>query len=152
MIWNPDPQRRFNPLRGEWVIVSPHRESRPWHGQIEPAIPERAPVYDPGCYLCPGNVRAGGAVNPQYVSTFAFDNDYAALSPADPAADPPPAASDDGLLRTRPAHGLCRVVCFSPRHDLTLPRMEATSVREVVDTWIAECAAIAAHPWVEYAL
>jgi len=143
--------RRFNPLRGEWVIVSPHRDERPWRGQIErPALEAGAP-YDPECYLCPGNVRAGGAVNPRYASTFAFDNDYAALSRPDPVADAPP-GSEDGLLRTRAAAGVCRVVCFSPRHDLALPRMERASIRGVIDAWIAECESIAAQPWAEYAL
>ena len=146
------PHRRFNPLRGEWVIVSPHRDSRPWRGQVEPPAAEPVPAYDSGCYLCPGNVRAGGAVNPRYQSTFAFDNDYAALSRFEAAADAPPGGGDDSLLLARPAGGLCRVVCFTPRHDLTLPCMELTSIREVVDAWIAECAAIAAQPSMQYAM
>jgi len=146
------PHRRFNPLRGEWVIVSPQREERPWRGQIDPPPPSRTVPYDPDCYLCPGNVRAGGAVNPRYLSTFVFDNDFAALSRPDERAGPAASEGGDRLLLARPAAGLCRVVCFSPRHDLTLPRMDAASIRVVVDAWIAECGAIAAHAEMKYAL
>src|SRR5437867_8464366 len=106
------PHRRFNPLRGEWVIVSPQREERPWRGQIEPPPPSRTAPYDPDCYLCPGNMRAGGAANPRYTSTFVFDNDFPALSRPDERAGPAADERDDGLLLTRPAAGLCRVVCF----------------------------------------
>ena len=157
-MWNVEsgirdrPHRRFNPLRGEWVIVSPQREERPWRGQIEPPPPARTASYDPDCYLCPGNVRAGGAVNPRYTSTFVFDNDFAALSRPDEGAGPGADEGNDPLLLARPAAGLCRVVCFSPRHDLTLPRMDAASIRIVVDAWSAECGAIAAHPEMKYAL
>jgi UDPglucose--hexose-1-phosphate uridylyltransferase len=147
------PHRRFNPLRGEWVLVSPHRNQRPWQGEVEAAVAEPAAIYDPTCYLCPGNRRAGGAVNPQYASTFAFDNDYAALTPIDlTGIDQPPAASRSDLVNAQSARGLCRVVCFSPRHDLTLARMDVPSIRAVVETWIAECAAIAGHAWARYAL
>jgi UDPglucose--hexose-1-phosphate uridylyltransferase len=147
------PHRRFNPLRGEWVLVSPRRNDRPWQGQVEPPTPERTATYDPGCYLCPGNVRADGALTPRYESTFSFDNDYPALSPSTPpAVDPPLGARDADLLLARSARGLCRVVCFSPRHDLTLARMDVPSIRHVVETWIAECAAMAAHSWAQYAL
>jgi UDPglucose--hexose-1-phosphate uridylyltransferase len=146
------PHRRFNPLRGEWVLVSPQREERPWRGHIEPAPPERTASYDPDCYLCPGNVRAGGASNPRYTSTYVFDNDYAALAPAGAEAEQAIGGDHDPLLLSRPAAGLCRVVCFSPRHDLTLPSMPLPSIRDVVETWIAECARIAADPALDYAL
>ena len=81
------PHRRFNPLTRDWVLVSPHRTQRPWQGQTERQPEERELRYDPHCYLCPGNERAGGARNPQYDSTFVFDNDFAALKPDVPRAD-----------------------------------------------------------------
>ncbi len=140
--------RRFNPLRGEWVIVSPHRTERPWQGQVEAAETARVPAYDPSCYLCPGNARAGGVRNPKYSTTFAFDNDFAALLPG--AAEAP--ERTDPLLRAEPERGICRVVCFSPRHDLTLPGMDVQAIRTVVDAWIGECAALAAVPWTRYAV
>jgi UDPglucose--hexose-1-phosphate uridylyltransferase len=146
------PHRRFNPLRREWVLVSPQRNARPWQGQVEPPVAAQDVAYDRTCYLCPGNVRAGGAVNPRYESTFAFDNDYAALSPSPGTTDHPPAAPHASLMLARPARGLCRVVCFSPRHDLTLARMDVPSIRNVVERWVAECASIAAQPWARYAV
>jgi len=124
------PHRRRNPLTGEWVLVSPHRTQRPWQGQVEKAPPDERPTYDPDCYLCPGNARAGGVRNPSYDSTFVFTNDFAALLP-----DTPPARSDHPLLRFESQQGTCRVVCFSPRHDLTLPEMALTDIRRVVDVW-----------------
>jgi UDPglucose--hexose-1-phosphate uridylyltransferase len=143
--------RRFNPLRGEWVIVSDGRNARPWQGRIETPEPAQPPAYDANCYLCPGNERARGVRNPRYASTFAFDNDFPALVPEQPAPSfQPPAPTD--LLTARPERGLCRVLCFSPRHDLTLPRMETPEIRQVVDLWIDEYAAAAALPWARYAM
>jgi UDPglucose--hexose-1-phosphate uridylyltransferase len=124
------PHRRYNPLTGEWVLVSPHRTKRPWLGQVEKPVPEQLPAYDPDCYLCPGNERAGGQRNPTYESTFVFTNDFSALLP-----ETPPAGSQDPLLRYQSHTGTCRVVCFSPRHDLTLPEMDPVEIRRVVDVW-----------------
>jgi len=107
--------RCCNPLPDEWVLVSPHRTERPWQGQVERLPGEQRPAHDPTCYLCPGNGRAGGARNPAYETTFVFTNDFAALVPDAPASPP-----DDPLFRTVPVPGTCRVICFSPRHDLCL--------------------------------
>lgn len=125
--------RRYNPLTGEWVLVSPHRTQRPWQGQIERPPGEQRPAYDPTCYLCPGNGRAGGARNPAYESTFVFTNDFAALMPHAPAAP-----SNDPLFRAAPVPGDCRVMCFSPRHDLSLPEMPVEQIRAVVDVWAGQ--------------
>ncbi|MGB7437693.1 MAG: UDP-glucose--hexose-1-phosphate uridylyltransferase [Candidatus Acidiferrum sp.] len=136
------PHRRFNPLTKEWVLVSPHRTNRPWQGQVEPTPLEASLPYDPQCYLCPGNSRAGGAKNPQYTHTFAFDNDFAALQPDTPAGE----MREGDLLLAQSEAGRCRVVCFSPRHDLTLARMSVNEIRTVVDTWCDEFSKLAAQP------
>ncbi len=136
------PHRRHNPLLDEWVLCSPHRLARPWQGQIEPQLEEARPPFDPSCYLCPGNARAEGARNPPYTGTFAFDNDFPALRPDAGAVA---AASEDiGLLRARPESGRCRVLCYSPRHDLTLAGMEVAALRGVVDAWVEEVVTLGA--------
>lgn len=124
------PHRRYNPLTGEWVLVSPHRTKRPWRGQEEKPLLDERPAYDPTCYLCPGNERASGVRNPAYEATFVFTNDFAAL-----LADTPLANSDHPLQRFQSHQGTCRVLCFSPRHDLTLPEMAVDKIRRVVDLW-----------------
>jgi len=130
------PHRRLNVLNGEWVSVSPHRTQRPWQGRTEPTANIRLPEYDPQCYLCPGNVRAGGERNPHYRSTYVFDNDFAAFLPEVPAAE----ASKHPLLHAQTHAGTCRVLCFSPRHDLTLAQMSAAQIRPVVDLWAEQTA------------
>jgi len=141
------PHRRLNPLTREWVLVSPHRTQRPWLGKVEKAAQPSALQYDPDCYLCPGNARAGGVHNPQYKHTFVFDNDYPALLPEVQSAH---TAAPDPLLTALPEAGICRVVCFSPRHDLTLPRMTTEELRAVVDVWAQEMVSLESISWVRY--
>ena len=128
------PHRRLNMLSGEWVLVSPHRTKRPWQGQVERLPEEQRPTYDPNCYLCPGNTRAGETRNPAYDSTYVFTNDFAALLPDVPAAEYNP----NPLLHAHTTRGTCRVICFSPRHDLTLPLMSPEAIRRVVDLWATQ--------------
>lgn len=126
------PHRRRNPLTGHWVVVSPQRTKRPWQGQTDDGAAGNAATFDPACYLCPGNERAGGQHNPDYTSTFVFENDFAALLPGAPA---PANDAADELFEIDAAVGECRVLCFSPRHDLTLAKMSVAEIAVVVDLW-----------------
>ena len=141
------PHRRYNPLTGDWILVSPHRTQRPWQGQVEQTAPEQRPAYDPTCYLCPGNPRAGGECNPAYDGTFVFTNDYAAL-----LIDTPDGAFErgNGLIRAESERGTGRVVCFSPRHDLTLAEMTPDELTPVVDVWVEQYQELGALPQIGY--
>jgi UDPglucose--hexose-1-phosphate uridylyltransferase len=140
------PHRRWNPLLREWVLVSPHRTQRPWQGQVERIVQEQRPTYDPQCYLCPGNSRAGGHQNPNYTSTFVFDNDYAALMPAGAGGE----VNESPLIVARAERGICRVVCFSPRHDLTISNMELEHIAGVVELWCDQYRQLGAVDWINY--
>lgn len=126
--------RRLNPLTREWVLVSPHRTQRPWQGQTDRPQRPGVEAYDPACYLCPGNRRANGDVNPAYAHTFVFDNDFAALRP-DTGEE---SVNQGGLIVAEAEGGICRVICFSPRHDLTLARMAEPDIARVVSVWAEE--------------
>src|SRR5207248_3054770 len=140
------PHERFNPLLREWVLVSPQRTERPWQGKIEQPPSPPSVAYDPNCYLCPGNKRAGGKQTLPYTATYAFDNDFPALLPeVEPLQN-----GQNGLLVARTDRGLCRVLCFSPRHDLTIPRMNARELRGVVDAWAEQFSSLAQIPWVRH--
>jgi UDPglucose--hexose-1-phosphate uridylyltransferase len=141
------PHRRWNPLQQSWVLVSPHRTQRPWQGEVGQKNAPSSVAYDPECYLCPGNTRAGGAVNPDYPSVFSFVNDYSALLPDLPASIQTP---DSPLLQAEAVRGLCKVLCFHPNHSLTLARMTRAEIRAVVDAWTREYEEIGGLDWIEY--
>ncbi len=141
MLSDEKPHRRFNPLTREWVLVSPHRAQRPWLGQVERTPLESLPAYDPDCYLCPRNSRADGKRNPDYSGTFVFDNDFPALLPLQALRVEKGINSIPGdrrIFRAEPVSGICRVVCFSPRHDLTLPELTLSEAEAVVRTWVEQ--------------
>ncbi len=142
------PHRRYNPLAREWVLVSPQRSQRPWQGQVEKKALSELPPYDPDCYLCPSNPRAGGVRNPAYTDTFVFDNDFPAL-----LNDPSQAGmrnEQSELLQTESEPGICRVICFSPRHDLTIPQLPLESVEKVIHTWVDQSRELEALDWIRY--
>jgi len=141
-------EQRWHPLREEWVIVAAHRQQRPWTGNTVSAPPAPAVAYDPGCYLCPGNARVSGAVNARYASTFVFDNDHPCVGPD----APPEVAAPRPPYRAAPALGVARVVCFSPRHDLTLAEMPPAAIGDVVDVWRGQTRELGARPEVRQVL
>lgn len=143
MNWNDVPHRRCNPLTGETVLVSPHRNQRPWQGKVEGLLPAVSLRHDPTCYLCPGNRRAGAAVNPDYDGVFVFTNDFSAL--LEPI---PPASRHDGngLLVAESESGICKVVCFSPRHDLTVAGMDQPGLVAVVNAWTRQTIELGSRP------
>ena len=141
------PHRRWNPLRQSWVLVSPHRTQRPWQGEVARRSVPSGVAYDPQCYLCPGNQRAGGARNPAYEGISSFVNDYSALLPDSPAVSDAPASP---MLVAETARGLCKVLCYHPDHSLTLARMTRQEIRSVVDAWALEYEELGPLHWIEY--
>ncbi len=140
------PHRRFNPLKEEWVLVSPHRAKRPWQGQTEELVKDSLPEYDEKCYLCPGNERAGGARNEDYKGVFVFDNDYAAIKPDTPSRN----SYLSDIFKTETEQGICRVICFSPKHNLTIPEMELADVENVVQVWQDQYKQLAKDEMINY--
>lgn len=137
---------RLNILTGDWVLVSPHRMKRPWQGKVEDLPNDKRAPYEPKCYLCPGNTRADGSVNPDYTEPFAFVNDFSALLKDSPAGG----YNEGGLLQAKSESGVCKVLCFSPRHDLTLPQMTTEAIEKVIDLWQKEFLELAALPDIKY--
>jgi len=164
MLNRTQPHRRYNLLTQEWILVSPQRATRPWLGAVEKQTPAQRPAHDPTCYLCPGNARVNSVANPDYAGVYVFDNDFPALlEMGDDAAQKPGrrttddgqqasvvSASEPNLLRAEQETGVCRVICFSPRHDLTLAQLPREQIRAVVDTWAAQCAELGARDDIAY--
>lgn len=143
---NEHPHRRYNPLIGEWVLVSPHRAKRPWQGQKEKEHTHSLPTHDPGCYLCPGNARSGGIQNPDYEDCYVFNNDFPALLKE--AHETP--ESQSPFFKLQPERGINRVICFSPRHDLTLPELEIPALKKVIETWTREYLELGSLDYINY--
>ena len=140
------PHQRLNILTGDWILVSPHRTKRPWQGKVEAAAVSKRPAYDEKCYLCPGNERSDGSINPKYTAPYAFTNDFSSLLNDTPLGE----INVNGLLQAKSEKGICRVICFSPRHDLTLPQMEVSEIAQIIDLWKAEFLELSKNEWIKY--
>lgn len=143
---NDVPHTRLNILTGERILVSPHRSKRPWQGQVEELSLDKRPEYDPNCYLCPGNKRADGSENPDYKESFVFVNDFSALLKDTEEGN----INEEGLLVAETERGICKVIAFTPRHDLTLPEMDVEDIKKVVDVWQSEFASLSSNEWIKY--
>lgn len=141
-----DPHRRLNILTGEWVLVSPHRNKRPWQGKVEKPSDTEKLAYDEKCYLCPTNVRMDGTINPDYQGPYAFTNDFSSLLTNTPDGK----LNVADLLQAESQKGICKVICFSPRHDLTLPQMSTENIAKVVTLWQDIFTELQQHEWIKY--
>lgn len=140
------PHRRLNVLTGEWVQVSPHRSKRPWQGHQEGIGATAGQSYDPSCYLCPGNKRITGDINPCYTNTYSFINDFGAI-----VADVPEGGvNEDGLFVAKSERGICKVICFSPDHSLTIPEMKEEAICQIIRQWMTEFETLANEPFIRY--
>jgi UDPglucose--hexose-1-phosphate uridylyltransferase len=144
--FNDLPHRRFNPLTESWVLVSPHRAKRPWQGQVEKLPSDERPAFDPTCYLCPGNTRANGEINPDYKDVYVFNNDFASLLEDNTEG----VYTDGDLFKAEMERGVGKVICFSPQHNLTVPEMEESAIRKVVDAWVSEYLDLGKKPFINY--
>jgi len=144
MVW----EQRWHPLREEWIIIAAHRQNRPWTGEIIKEQTQSIPDYDPECYLCPGNKRANGTQNPDYKQTFVFDNDYGCVSWNAPAVPD----ITEGIYRTKPAHGIARVVCYSPKHNLTLAELDIPEIVVLFQVWQEQYRELGSHPRINHVL
>jgi UDPglucose--hexose-1-phosphate uridylyltransferase len=138
--------RRYNPLTGEWVLVSPHRSKRPWLGQTEKPITPPSKKYDKDCYLCPGNKRSNNEFNPAYAGTFSFANDFAAINDQIPAGE----INEENLIVARSERGICKVICFSPDHSITIPEMPKSQIAQIVQLWIDEFRGLGSRSFINY--
>lgn len=143
-IW----EERWHPLREEWVIVAAHRQDRPWSGETKPHEQQMLPAYVDDCYLCPGNPRISGAVNPEYTGVFVFDNDHPSVGLNAPSHLPAPS----GIYQNRPAHGIARVVCYTPRHDLSLAQLKQIEIENLLSAWQKQYRELGAHPDIQHVL
>lgn len=141
-----NPHTRLNILTGEWILVSPHRTKRPWQGKVEEVSADNRPEYDEKCYLCPGNSRADGDQNPDYKASFVFKNDFGALLEETPLAS----FNEADLLVANNQKGICKVISFTPKHNLTLPEMTLSEITAVVELWQKEFNSLAENEWIKY--
>ncbi len=144
---NEDPHRRYNPLLNEWVLVSPHRSKRPWQGQNELIHPHSLPAHDEDCYLCSGNIRANGMTNPDYENCFVFDNDFAAMKQDEIYFED---NNYNTFFRAKPERGISKVVCFSPKHNLTLPEMELSDIEKIIAVWVEQYIELGSKDFINY--
>ena len=140
------PHRRLNILTGEWLLVSPHRSKRPWLGKVEAVPANNRPVYDPTCYLCPTNTRVDGSVNPDYKGPYSFINDHAAIIPTTPNGS----VNINNLFQAKSQRGICKVICFSPKHNETLSELTVNEIKAVIDLWQLEFTALSKNEWIKY--